>query len=179
MTPTAPPASVWLEDKVKATPTLSLPTLHIQGERDGVDPASASKAVPGKFTRPSPWSSCPASAIFRSANGPTVSRANELPVGEYFVCVQSIVPDGHGTLWVLDPGAPGNEKAIEGAAKLVGIDLATNHVTKVIPVASRATARRATSQTRGRAARSSSSTWKRARACARSTAMARPRSTRP
>jgi sugar lactone lactonase YvrE len=62
------------------------------------------------------------------------ARANELPVGDYFVCVQSIVPDGHGNLWVLDPGAPGNEKILEGAPKLVRIDLATNRVTKVIHV---------------------------------------------
>jgi sugar lactone lactonase YvrE len=62
------------------------------------------------------------------------ARANELPVADYFVCVQSIVPDGHGNLWVLDPGAPGNEKILEGAPKIVRIDLATNRVTKVIPV---------------------------------------------
>ena len=62
------------------------------------------------------------------------ARANELPVGDYFVCVQSIVPDGHGNLWVLDPGAPGNEKILEGAPKLVRIDLASNRVTKVIAV---------------------------------------------
>lgn len=62
------------------------------------------------------------------------ARANELPVGDYFVCVQSIVADGHGNLWVLDPGAPGNEKILEGAPKLVQIDLATDHVVKVIPV---------------------------------------------
>ncbi len=62
------------------------------------------------------------------------ARANELPVGDYFVCVQSIVPDGHGNLWVLDPGAPGNEKILEGAPKLVRIDLASNAVTKTIPV---------------------------------------------
>ena len=62
------------------------------------------------------------------------AKANELPVGEYFVCVQSIVPDGHGNLWVLDPGAPGNEKILEGAPKLVRIDLKTNKVTKVILV---------------------------------------------
>lgn len=55
-------------------------------------------------------------------------------VGEYFVCVQSIVSDGHGNLWVLDPGAPGNERILEGAPKLVRIDLATDRVTKVIPV---------------------------------------------
>lgn len=63
------------------------------------------------------------------------AKANEMPVGDYFVCVQSIVPDGHGNLWVLDPGAPGNEKILPGAPKLVKIDLATNAVTKVIIVA--------------------------------------------
>ncbi|WP_374942501.1 L-dopachrome tautomerase-related protein [Sphingomonas sp.] len=62
------------------------------------------------------------------------ARANEMPVGDYFVCVQSIVPDGHGHLWVLDPGAPGNEKILEGAPKIVRIDLATDKVTKVIHV---------------------------------------------
>jgi sugar lactone lactonase YvrE len=35
-------------------------------------------------------------------------------------------------LWVLDPGAPGNEKILEDAPKLVRIDLASNEVTKVI-----------------------------------------------
>jgi sugar lactone lactonase YvrE len=59
-------------------------------------------------------------------------KATELPVGEHFVCVQSIVPDGNGNLWVLDPGAPGNERILEGAPKLVRIDLATDRVTKVI-----------------------------------------------
>jgi sugar lactone lactonase YvrE len=63
------------------------------------------------------------------------AKANEMPVGDYFVCVQSIVADGHGNLWVVDPGAPGNEKILPGAPKLVRIDLATNRVTKVIPVA--------------------------------------------
>ena len=62
------------------------------------------------------------------------AKANEIPVADYFVCVQSIVPDGHGNLWVLDPGAPGNEKVLPGAPKLVKIDLATNTVTKVILV---------------------------------------------
>jgi sugar lactone lactonase YvrE len=62
------------------------------------------------------------------------ARANEMSVADHFVCVQSIVPDGHGNLWVLDPGAPGNEKILPGAPKLVKIDLATNRVTKTIPV---------------------------------------------
>jgi sugar lactone lactonase YvrE len=63
------------------------------------------------------------------------ARANEMDVGRHFVCVQSIVPDGRGNLWVLDPGAPGNEKILEGAPKLVKIDLETDTVAKVILVA--------------------------------------------
>src|ERR1700710_395727 len=51
------------------------------------------------------------------------ARANELPGSNHFVCVQAIVPDGDGNLWVLDPGAPGNEKILPDAAKLVRIDL--------------------------------------------------------
>jgi sugar lactone lactonase YvrE len=62
------------------------------------------------------------------------ARASELSVADHFVCVQSIVPDSHGNLWVLDPGAPGNEKILPGAPKLVRIDLATDQVTKVIAV---------------------------------------------
>ena len=63
------------------------------------------------------------------------ARANEMEVGEHFVCVQSIVADGQGHLWVLDPGAPGNEKILEGAPKIVKIDLASNTVKQVIKVA--------------------------------------------
>jgi sugar lactone lactonase YvrE len=62
------------------------------------------------------------------------ARASELPVADHFVCVQSIVPDAQGHLWVVDAGAPGNEKILEGAPKLVRIDLATNQVTKVIAI---------------------------------------------
>jgi len=46
------PASQWLEDKVKATKTLSLPALYIQGTVDGVNPPSSTTTVPEKFTGP-------------------------------------------------------------------------------------------------------------------------------
>ncbi len=59
-------------------------------------------------------------------------KANQMTVGDHFVCVQSVVADTHGALWVLDPAAPGNEKILPGGPKLVRIDLATNRVTKVI-----------------------------------------------
>jgi sugar lactone lactonase YvrE len=62
------------------------------------------------------------------------AKAAKMPVEKHFVCVQSIVPDGRGNLWVLDPGAPGNEKMLPGAPKLVKIDLARDRVTKVIGV---------------------------------------------
>lgn len=245
------PRSAWLEDKVKATKTLSLPTLYIHGDADGVNPPSTAEDVRAKFAGPfarftmtgvghfpqrenpqavvrhlltlfarnpatltdvtdrnlsmkkaAPYAAgiaaiglvAAAAAGVAHAQGRSAqltqvaqfdhqatgvavtedgrrfvnfprwtddapisvaevmkdgslrpypdakwnswrnARANELPVGDYFVCVQSIVPDGHGNLWVLDPGAPGNEKILEGAPKLVRIDLASNTVTKTILV---------------------------------------------
>lgn len=46
------PASVWLEDMVATTATLSLPTLYIQGGADGVNPPAASAQVSAKFEGP-------------------------------------------------------------------------------------------------------------------------------
>ncbi|MGI4798215.1 MAG: L-dopachrome tautomerase-related protein [Janthinobacterium lividum] len=88
-------------------------------------PVSVAEVLPNGSLRPYPdakWNS------WRNL------KANEMTPGDYFVCVQSIVPDGHGNLWVVDPGAPGNERILPQAPKLVRIDLKTNAVTKVIPV---------------------------------------------
>ncbi len=63
------------------------------------------------------------------------ATAGKVSVKDHFVCVQSVVADTQGHLWVLDPGAPGDEKILPDAPKLVRIDLATNHVDKVIPFA--------------------------------------------
>lgn len=46
------PDSAWLEDQVKNTRTLSLPTLYFQGELDGVNPPLVSEKVYEKFTGP-------------------------------------------------------------------------------------------------------------------------------
>lgn len=46
------PRSRRLEKKIRATKHLSLPTLYIHGEIDGVNPPSANTAVPEKFTGP-------------------------------------------------------------------------------------------------------------------------------
>lgn len=47
------------------------------------------------------------------------------------VSVQSVVADGHGTLWILDTAAPSFSPPIDGAAKLVAVDLSTNTVRKM------------------------------------------------
>jgi pimeloyl-ACP methyl ester carboxylesterase len=44
------PASKWLDDKVKATKALALPTIHFQGELNGVNPSPTSEKVAEKFT---------------------------------------------------------------------------------------------------------------------------------
>ena len=49
-----------------------------------------------------------------------------------FVCVQSVVGDGEGSLWVLDPANPWFAGVVPGGAKLVQIDIATGVVERVI-----------------------------------------------
>jgi sugar lactone lactonase YvrE len=51
---------------------------------------------------------------------------------DHFVCVQSVVADGLGSLWVLDPAAPAMSGPVKGGPKLVRIDLKTNKVVKTI-----------------------------------------------
>ena len=88
-------------------------------------PISVAEILPNGTLRPYPdadWNS------WRNA------KMAKLSVGDHFVCVQSIVADDHGNLWVVDPGAPGNEKILPGAPKLVRIDLKSNRVTKVIAI---------------------------------------------
>ncbi|WPB58411.1 alpha/beta hydrolase [Xylophilus sp. GOD-11R] len=46
------PASLWLDEQVKATRTLSVPAVYFQGEVDGVNPPSQTVAVADKFTGP-------------------------------------------------------------------------------------------------------------------------------
>lgn len=55
--------------------------------------------------------------------------------GDHFVTVQSVVADGRGSLWVVDPAAPNTEKTVKDGPKLVQIDLATNGVKRIYPIA--------------------------------------------
>ena len=86
-------------------------------------PVSVAELVDGKL-RPYPdarWNA------WRNA------RKNELEPEDRWVCVQSVVADHLGSLWVLDPAAPATSHLVPGGAKLVRIDLATDEVTRVYP----------------------------------------------
>jgi sugar lactone lactonase YvrE len=59
-------------------------------------------------------------------------RRDELAPSDHWVCVQSVVADGRGSVWVVDPAAPAVDGLVPGGPKLVRIDLATDHVARVI-----------------------------------------------
>jgi sugar lactone lactonase YvrE len=59
-------------------------------------------------------------------------RSDEITPEDHWVCVQSVVADGRGSVWVLDPAAPAQSVVIPNGPKLVRIDLATNRVAQVI-----------------------------------------------
>ena len=46
------PRSLWLEQEIRKTKTLSLPAIYIQGQEDGVNPPEVSENVNDKFTGP-------------------------------------------------------------------------------------------------------------------------------
>ncbi|MDB5623112.1 MAG: hypothetical protein JWR39_1675 [Devosia sp.] len=56
----------------------------------------------------------------------------QMSAGDHFVCVQSVVADQRGNLFVLDPAAPAQAQMVEGGPKLVRIDLATDTVAQTI-----------------------------------------------
>jgi sugar lactone lactonase YvrE len=60
------------------------------------------------------------------------ARKNEVTPGDHWVCVQSVVADGRGNLWVLDPAAPATGFTVPDGPKLVRIDLKTNKVAQTI-----------------------------------------------
>jgi sugar lactone lactonase YvrE len=60
------------------------------------------------------------------------ARKDELSARDHWVCVQSVVADLRGNVWVLDPAAPAVNFIVPGGPKLVRIDLATNRVTQNI-----------------------------------------------
>ena len=61
------------------------------------------------------------------------ARKNQMSAGDHFVCVQSVVADARGNLWIVDPAAPATAPVVPGGPKLVRIDLKANKVVQVIP----------------------------------------------
>ncbi len=59
-------------------------------------------------------------------------RRDELDPSDQWVCVQSVVADGRGSVWVVDPAAPAVDGIVPGGPKLARIDLATDRVARVI-----------------------------------------------
>jgi sugar lactone lactonase YvrE len=88
-------------------------------------PVSVAEVMPDGTTKPYPndewnvWSNL---------------RMAEISAKDHFVCVQSVVADGRGSLWVVDPAAPNSEKTIKDGPKLVQIDLASNAVKRVFAI---------------------------------------------
>jgi len=60
------------------------------------------------------------------------ARKDELTAADRWVCVQSVVADGRGSVWVLDPAAPAMAAVVKGAPKLVQIDLKSNRPVRTI-----------------------------------------------
>ena len=60
------------------------------------------------------------------------SLKDQKTAGDHWVCVQSVVSDPAGHLWVIDPAAPAQDRVVPGGAKLVEIDTAGNRVVRTI-----------------------------------------------
>ena len=60
------------------------------------------------------------------------AKKDEITPDDHWVCVQSVVADGRGSLWVLDPAAPAQAHMVAKGPKLVRIDLARDKVAQVI-----------------------------------------------
>ena len=63
------------------------------------------------------------------------AKMAEISPKDHFVTVQSVVADGRGSLWVVDPAAPNSEKTVKDGPKLVQIDLKSNSVKRIYPFA--------------------------------------------
>jgi sugar lactone lactonase YvrE len=61
------------------------------------------------------------------------AKQDEITPQDHWVCVQSVVADGRGHLWVVDAAAPALEQIVKGGPKLVQIELASNKVVRTIP----------------------------------------------
>lgn len=61
------------------------------------------------------------------------ARKDELTARDHWVCVQSVVADRQGNVWVLDAAAPAQGALVPMGPKLVKIDLTTNQAVLTVP----------------------------------------------
>ncbi|MFD0934368.1 L-dopachrome tautomerase-related protein [Methylobacterium trifolii] len=61
------------------------------------------------------------------------ARKDDVDPKTHFVCVQSVVADAQGRLWVVDAAAPAMAAVVKDGPKLVAIDLKTDTVVQTIP----------------------------------------------
>src|SRR3954471_6378879 len=88
-------------------------------------PVSVAELMPDGSSKPYPdeeW------------NGWRNARMSEVSPNDHFVCVQSVVADRSGSLWVVDPAAPNDEKTVKGGPKVVAMDIKSNSVTQIFPM---------------------------------------------
>ena len=60
------------------------------------------------------------------------AKKDDVTPQDHWICVQSVVADAEGNLWVLDPAAPAMGGVVKNGPKLVRIDLATNSAARTI-----------------------------------------------
>ena len=60
------------------------------------------------------------------------ARKTDVSPGDHWVCVQAVVADGRGSVWVLDPAAPATAHLVPGGAKLVRIALDGDRVAQTV-----------------------------------------------
>jgi sugar lactone lactonase YvrE len=105
----------------------------------GAMPTGVTVAPSGRiFVNYPQWGDNPPFSVGELKDGKVTAYPDALlngsggPTRERFVSVQSVVADAANRLWVLDTGAPGFKAPVDGGAKLMAIDLATNKVVKTI-----------------------------------------------
>ncbi len=60
------------------------------------------------------------------------AKKHDVSASDHWVCVQAVVADGRGSVWVLDPAAPATSHLVPGGAKLVRIALDGDRVAQTL-----------------------------------------------
>jgi sugar lactone lactonase YvrE len=122
-------------------PTPTQPTLEVFAESDRQWTGVAAIPDGRVFANYPRWSlEVPVSVVEVKADGTEIAYPDEAWNGwspeadpaETFVCVQSVVADDRGFLWILDPANAWFQGVVPGGAKLVQIDPASDEVIQTI-----------------------------------------------